>query len=360
MKKLLSFLLIGFFTALCFAIPGSTSFIADTSGEYVFYRDYSFTRETYIGLLYYSESEYQIKYYAPEDKKQFLPEKEIAILISIDSDSNFWNMTGENIMSNILPNDEDTLLVNYLHDIMYDFSSRRNKISSATSDNYEAYQDYAQFGGNVKITYDARIPMFNIKSIKDSKNNLMLECITIGQLKSSEDKSFDNFKGLHNTTSASEKKQIKKAKQFKANYNDQSIILDDNWKQAMENIWTMGDDSLISLAEIPKLTEDNNFNELYIQRKLLESSDSSFIDFSGSEIYRDSKKGQFQIKTKVYELSSGKIVQNIKILTKKQPGKGFISEAASDYYFCSISTYQSAYMENPSYFDKLTKSYSAN
>lgn len=359
MKKFLSFVLINFCMLCCFAIPGTESFIPDVSGEYVYYKDNSFNRETYIGILFYSESEYQIRYFAPEDNTQFLPEKEIAILVSVDPTANYWSMTGENIISTILPNDEDTILVNYLHDILYDFSSRRIKAGKITNHNVEIYQDYAQFGGNVKIVYDAKIPLFNIKSIIDSKGLKSLECITFGRLKSSDDKSFDNFKGINKKKNKAVSTIYKTGKSKKAEYKGQSLILDENWEQSIENVWTLGNDALISFIDLPKFSDNNNFNEIFLLRNLLENSEESYIDFSDTEITFDNKKNQIKVFSYIYE-NSGKIIKNAKIFTKKQIEKGFISDKPSDYYYFSISIYSEAYKSNQSYFDVLIKSYSAN
>lgn len=360
MKKFLSFVLFNLCIFYCFAIPGTESFIPDTSGEYVYYKDNTFGRETYIGILFYSDSEYQIRYFAPEDKNEFLPEKEIAILVSVDPKESFWNMTGENIISTILPNDEDTTLVNYLHDILYDFSSRRNKAGKITSHNYEIYQEYAQFGGNVKITYDAKVPIFNIKTITDPKGRKVLECVTFGRLKSSDDKTFDNFKGIPKVASkTSVQKTLNESSNIKAEYKGQSVILDNNWKKSIENVWTLGDDSLISFIDLPKFSEDNNFNELFILRNLLQSSESNLIDYSTADIIIDTTKHQIKVYSNIYD-DSGKAIKNVKLITKKQPEKGFISEVASEYFYFSISTYSDVYSTNPVYFDVIVKSYKAN
>ena len=69
LKKIFLFCSIFFVTNFVFAVPGVESFIPDSSGEYVYYRDYSFERESYVGVLYYDDSSYQIRYYAPANKE---------------------------------------------------------------------------------------------------------------------------------------------------------------------------------------------------------------------------------------------------------------------------------------------------
>ena len=88
MKKLiLSILTSLILAATAFALPGFTSYLPDNSGDYVFYRDNTFTRESYVGILFYDESTIQIRYYAPQDKVSLLPEKDISILITINPDA---------------------------------------------------------------------------------------------------------------------------------------------------------------------------------------------------------------------------------------------------------------------------------
>ena len=52
MKKILISICLIFLVGFCFAIPGVNNIYGTLSGEYVFYRDYTFAQETYIGFLY--------------------------------------------------------------------------------------------------------------------------------------------------------------------------------------------------------------------------------------------------------------------------------------------------------------------
>ena len=83
MKKFLLSLLILNFSFLIFSMPGFESYIPDTSGDFIYYKDNSFVRESYVGILMYNESTFQVRYYAPVDKENKLPEMDIGILISI-------------------------------------------------------------------------------------------------------------------------------------------------------------------------------------------------------------------------------------------------------------------------------------
>ncbi len=347
-KTILSIITTILLTASVFALPGFTSFIPDSAGEYVYYRDSSFTRESYIGILMYDEATYQIRYIAPQDNKAMLPEKEIALLLTVDTKSDFWNMTGEKIISTILPDTDDTDIVNYLHDLLYEFSARRIKIDAVESDKVLSDEDYAQFGGKVTITYDARVPLFNIRTISDEKGSKVMNCVTIGTIKSSEDKTFSQFNGISADKPAVQKetKAVSKAKSCK--FENRSVTLDENWEQKMENFWTLGNDSLITMSALPKVSENKTLNDLYVQRKLMESSEGSFIDFANCEISYTQAKDSYKIVTLSHFPENKVNVCLTKILTRNKDG-GF------DYF--SISTYQTAYLKSPSYFDKIVKSY---
>ena len=120
------------------------------------------------------------------------------------------------------------------------------------------------------------------------------------------------------------------------------------WEQKMENFWTLGNDSLITMSVLPKVAEDKNLNDLYVQRKLLESTEGSYTDFQNCEIsYTQAKDCYKLVSTSCFPESNINVCLT-KLLTRNADG-GF------DYF--SISTYQSAYLKSPSYFDKIIKSY---
>ena len=78
---------------LGFSLPGVVSPIPDTSGEYVFYEDKTFNRESIVGFLYYREASYAIRYYAPATESE--KEKDITLYISVNPDNPVLELTGE-------------------------------------------------------------------------------------------------------------------------------------------------------------------------------------------------------------------------------------------------------------------------
>ena len=144
------------------------------------------------------------------------------------------------------------------------FSARRISQVSVESGKEIVDQDYAQFGGKVAITFDARIPLFNIRTIADEKGNKVFDCVTIGTIKSSEDKSFEAFKGVSAPKPAVSKETRKATKSKVCKFENRQVTLDEDWEQKMENFWTLGNDSLITMSVLPKVAENQILNDLYV------------------------------------------------------------------------------------------------
>lgn len=348
MKKLFSTFLVSLFFWCAFAIPGATQYIPDVSGDYVYYKDNSFNRESYIGLLHYDESTYKIRYYAPKDNNSKLPEKELGILISINKDSVYWNMNGEYIINQIDPNSQDVDLVNYLHDFLYEFSARRNKIQDVEKMNLSSEQEYPQFGGAVTIMFDAIVPIFNIRDIISQNGEKVLECVCIGRLTSSDDEGFDSFTGFkEKITDNSFGNKIKGKKSNKVSFEGKSITIDENWTQNLENFWTLGDDALLTLVFVPDASKDDNQNKLLLLRRLLSSTYTSYIHLPSAKMNL-SKETKISIYTESYDAAENTYIITNKLLNKRKTG---------GYDYASLAVYENTYAKNQSYFNKILKSY---
>lgn len=362
MKKILLAILIFAMSLSLFAVPGTTQYIEDTPGEYVYYRDFSFTRESYIGLLAYDDSIYQIRYYAPADEAAFLPEKSISILVAVDPDSEYWNMTGETVVDGSQINAEDMDILNYLQDIMYEFSSRRIKAEIVSPEDSEyktdgslqengvrIKQEYAQFGGNVAITFDALIPIFNIKSITALDGTDLLHCATIGRIYSSGDTSFEDFKGFNKTASLELSKNFKnksKSKKITTKLNQQFTI-DSNWTEQADFLWTMDNEAVLSISAIPITNQDKVKENYTLLRALLETTDGSYIDFNNAEILENKKGNYYRITSDIYQ-KSGNVTRDTKILEKENP-------EAKKYF--SLAVFKDPYLQREKYYEKIIRSY---
>lgn len=359
MKKFLLSLLILNLTFLIFAMPGFKSFIPDNAGEFVYYKDNSFARESYVGILCYDESSYQIRYYAPQSEEG--PEKIVAALFTVDSSKDYFEMTGENVITADYTSSEDVDIVNYLHDILYEFASRRGKLDELTpeTEGYKNYvslkengltvsTDYPQFGGDVTITYDCMIPFFNVKRIENNKGEVLFDCVEIGLISSADDTLFDKYVKVPDTGNIKVNSvKPKKSPAKEAKLGTQKVTVDETWTQSMENMWTQSDDAIVTLAAINASAPTDAFVNYSLVRMLLESKDGYFINLEKCDVVFDAN--QIRIYSDSYIASTGKVYYGIKYLTVNNSKK---------YDYISFATTKANYLLKRSYYDKILKSYS--
>ncbi len=359
MKKLALFISILFslFSVSVFALPGFTPLVHDIPGEYVYYKDLSFENESYVGFLTYDEKTYSARYYSPANAKQNVSEKDIQIFFTINPNSDHLELTGEKVLNIQLLSEDDMQIVNYLHDLVYEFNSRRIKNSvistGSTTENERMVveslettsttttnEDFAQFGGSVQIEWNAIIPLFNIESIySENDAKKMFYVATIGRVTSSNDKSFENFKGFSaNFKQKKHKAKInKKAKDFKVELKDCSFVLTTEWQRNAENMFSLGNFAI--LFETP--TTESNLN--FIKRQFLLSSGQNYIDFTNLKIKNNVYSANY------YNFETGNITTTFK--------KFLENEKSDSYEYCSLSVFSDVYEKNQNYFEKIINSF---
>ena len=339
----------------CFALPGVTQHIPDISGEYVFYRDSSFERESYTGFVYYDESTYGVRYYAPAvtSKKQNLPEKDIQLYFTIDATQSHFEPTGERITGTVTPDDTD--LVNYLHDLLYEFTARRQRAGNVTT-TVTITQDFEQFGGDVLIDFNALIPIFNLQSIKNTKGNVIFTVVATGILSTgadgATDTSFTDFKGFpaklkDKTHSFKQDKKAQKANftYVKDEHTSQTITLDTQWTQYADNFFFLGKNALLTFDVVPSNTAVADYTA-QLTRSLIRSTKNSYTDWANLSIKNVQERAV--ITFPVYDNASNTIMQSCKLVEKLPDG----STA-----FLILTVYDGAYTKNRAYFDAVLASY---
>ena len=342
------------------ALPGFTPYIKDVSGEYVYYQDKTFSRESYIGFLYYNDSAYGVRYYAPEDKNAHLAEKSIEILFSIDPAADHVELTGEKIITPITPSDTD--LVNYIHDMFYELNSRRIKVGTVLS-NDSLYTvdntfelagmsvpcDFPQFGGSVEIIYDNLVPLFNIKAIVGADGKQLLQTVTTGLLHSSSDKSFSFFRGMPEKFSDRDHSFMcdrKASQKIFTTADRQRIVLDTQWIQSMDNLWLLGNIAILSAVTLPAETGENSVSGDAVLRKMLQSAEDSYISWRNVSVKKNC--GRYSSDSIFYQPESGTVTRTFRVLT---PIKG-------GFCFFTLTVFNNVYETNHGYFDQIISDYS--
>lgn len=346
-----------FFQFFLNALPGFKPYIMDFPGDYVFYRDYSFKNESYVGFLYYGNSAYSAKFISPQNQEQGKPEKSVSIYFTVDESKNFMEFTGEKVVS--LPGEEDIQLVNYLHDLIYEFSAKRISVQDVNAQNV-SYNSrdflhsglvqnakFEQFGGDVKIIFDYAVPLFNIKAILNFLDEVQFEIVTAGRISSEKDNEFEKFSGFSDSDSSSGKMKIKKSKKKEFSFENVKVVLDENWVQKMENIWFLSDSAFVCVNKIsqPQINID------FIFRQMLLNTENSFYDWKNFIVQKE--KDYFTIDGTIYNAQNKRKSKNlIKILSAK--------ENPSEFYAFNSSVLEKAYKKNEKYFNSIRDSFSLN
>ncbi len=335
MKKLLIISAVLFFSYSLCALPGITEYIPTQSGEYVYYRDYTFEEETYIGFLQYDAGTYAVRYYSPNAKTG---SSDIHILFSMNPDSTIVELTGEKIISEVTAEDVDT--VNYIHDLLYEFNARRKNLNGK---NFTAplriNENFDQFGGNVTMVYRGYIPLYSLESIRSEKGDILFQAEAMGVILDGEDSSFSQFKGFQNLPALLSGKDSKKN-------------LDDQWKSDAESYWTMGDNAMFFINTVEINAEDYTKNgysvEDFFTRYFLLSSGGSYfyLPYAGIEKKGGDSSSLFLINTALSFSGESTYTKDFKILLK---------ESDNRYWFYVLSIYDAFYKENKSYFDEFVR-----
>ena len=372
MKKKIfsSFIFVFIISNFIFALPGFKPYLKDVSGDFVFYKDYTFKRESYVGFLMYDEGTYCARYFAPKNGEK--PAKEVKILFTVNTDKDFMELTGEKIISGRQA--DDTEVINYLHDMIYELNARRIKAGSVAPKDVDFSDDdvpflrqgkivadeFMQFGGDVKVVYDYVVPLFNVKAVYDYSGDAKFEVATIGRLTSSNDNSFDDFAGFAELENFGKdaKKKSDVAKKIKVSKKDvvinktedgQVIALDSGWTRSMDNLWMRGNDAVISAIKVSK--DFGAENELqadlgFMLKQFLINASGVYRDWKSLFVDFDDEDIKFQ--SLVYQ--PGKVTRNFVLIESE--------DESDDCAIMTLSVFENVYKKNSKYFNEILDSYS--
>ncbi len=345
LKKIFAALVVLTVSEAVFALPGVVPYLPDISGEYVYYRDNSFESESYVGFLYYDESTYAVRYYSPLDEKLNRLEKNIIVYFSVNTQKNLLEFTGEKIEGIVV--EEDAEIVNYIHDLFYEFTSRRQHATSDFSKPFVSDQEFFQFGGNVKICFSSYVPIFNIESIEGSSGKRIFDIVTVGCLVSSQDTSFHDFKGNSGIEDKKRNCKIKKAKPMNAEFEGMKITLDENWKSdVLPNVYFLGENAVATFNKIASPGENNDKAQDYLVRKIMQGANHSYVLWQHGKVTADD--GRISIMNLSVEPENGNVSRSFVYLKQNEDGS---------FSHFVLTSFEGVYQKNRKYFNKMLKSY---
>lgn len=328
-KTFVSLFVIFVITLSAFSLPGFEELLPTESGEYVYYKDFTFAQETYLGFLYYSEDSIGVRCFSNGNF-------DVTILFSLYKSKDYIELTGERIVTQVTPKDVE--IVNYIHDMIYEFSARRKNSQSefellkeqnlSVNKQIVSSQDFVQFGGQVQIIFDGSIPVFNIESITDFAGKKLLQVVTMGTLSDNADTSFEKFAGFENLPQKNEVVKNKKlSRKEQKLFEETKQVYDSSWQKVDSmpgEFKTLGDVALY--WEFPlEIVRDTSKNESskqvfdYFSRNNRLSANGTYVYLPESSVTtKQTETGkQIQVsKMMVYNPEGKKYSVNYKILVE--------------------------------------------
>lgn len=329
-KTFVSLFVIFVITLSAFSLPGFEENLPTESGEYVYYRDFTFAKETYIGFLYYSEDSIGVRCFSDGNF-------DVTILFSLDKSKDYIELTGERIVTQVTQNEVE--VVNYIHDMIYELASRRKKVQNeflalneqktSITKQFVVDQDFVQFGGQVQLVFDGSLPVFNLESITDIYSaKVLLKAVTMGTLSDSADTSFEKFAGFEFTPLVKEVVKNKKlSRKEQKLFEETKQVYDSSWQKVDSmpgEFKTLGDVALY--WEFPlEIVRDTSKNESskqvfdYFSRNNRLSANGTYVYLPESSVTEKKTETGKQIqvsKMMVYNPEGKKYSVNYKILVE--------------------------------------------
>ena len=349
-KTFVSLFVIFVISFSAFSLPGFEENLPTESGEYVYYRDFTFAKETYIGFLYYSEDSIGVRCFSNGNF-------DVTILFSLDKSKDYIELTGERIVTQVTQKDVE--IVNYIHDMVYELASRRKKVQNefltlkeqkdSITKQFVVDQDFVQFGGQVQIVFDGSLPIFNLESITDIySTKVLLKAVTMGILSDSADSSFEKFAGFETTPLVKEVVKNKKlSRKEQKLFEETKQVYDSSWQKVDSmpgEFKTLGDVALyweFPLEIIQDTSDKKSFETVfnYFARNNRLSANGSYVYLPESSVnIKKTETGKtLQLsKMMVYLPEDDKYSLNYKILVESN---GF-------YKMINFTAYESWLMGN--------------
>ena len=348
MKKHIASLFLLLASVSVFALPGVQQSIPDQSGQFVYYRDSSFERESYVGIIYFDESTYGLRYFAPASDKQ--AEVKLQFYFTLDTEKaaskGIIEFTGETPPDPFPKSQDETDIVNYLHDIAYEMFPKRIFLGELKEKTSSA-ETYSQFGGRVTMEYDPMIPVLNLDRIVTSDGKVAFCAVTGGKLTDSSDTSFSDFKGIPAKVSYGSASKIKKGKASDMQIENeglksQTFKIDSNWEQKSAASWMLGSVSAIATAALPI----SDAQKGSLMRMLILGRDHSYPDWSKMKV--SDKNGKIELDQVFYDSSSKSFKYDKKRIEN-------IGEGTKSIF--SLTVDAGSYNKNKKYFDSIVSSY---
>ena len=354
-------MLLLFIFGLLSALPAENTvaarYMADyppsNSGDYVVYRDYTWKEPTWVGFLYYDDSTWGAVVVTPSTGTN------VSILFRVETTDGKMVLTGQNIISQITPDDVAT--VNYLMSLLPEMYTWRNSTEEekaqrqTTNSSAELLpasvrisRTVATFGGDVSFAYAPEIPVFNLHDITAADGAPVLELARLGRIQSGGESAFFSFTPMPKAKAGTTLALSTTRKSESRLIDGITLSLDDQWKMIADNTFFLGNAAMI-------LVDTIDLNILHASPDNLPLTLVRFFSLSRTGSWSvpaafsiTGTRQRFRIINLFYDCDSGTLTRDIKTCIPSKDGKTCV--------VISLTVSETAYKANKDYFDGLLNS----
>ncbi|MBQ5780581.1 MAG: hypothetical protein IIW10_01355 [Spirochaetaceae bacterium] len=344
MKLTLALFFLFSFSSPFFSLTNLKERIPTQSGEYVYYRDYSFTNETYVGIILFNSTTVSLRYFSPDVAEGA---KDIELFVTLKEDAKGIEIAGERFRNPLNP--ADSPKANYLHTFLYDVFELRQSVNSRITENTLRHAATMEaFGGEVTVIFDSFVPIFNLRRILASGGKSVLELVAMGQVLDENDPSFSAFKGINLPKAPKGTKLDSKPAEQKVDGGFFTLSLPQDWvaNPGLPNCWLLGNDGVINVDYITGDMPNDYTPFEFFCRLMLRNDMESSTDLSKILMRKDGTS-LFLVQDRML-LPDGKLTRNFTSIRK-------IDKSTFAIMNCVILA--STYEANSEYFDGIVNSF---
>ncbi len=325
---------------LIFAQAGSnpaSEWPTRASGEFAFYRDYTFTDPAWTGVLFYDEATWAVQVFFPGNGKR------ITAFFSTESKGSTITITGQRNDPNIT--DEDVPLVNYLMQIFPLLWEARAEVENKGATIRSSQSLFPQgarlekntglFGGKSEFVFSAELPLFGLKSVNNSSGRTVFAFESAGVISQENSDAFFKFEPVPQNAkrmlAETQKSQRNSASRSQANNSTEEII------SVAPNFFLVGNTAsvLTGSGEIRGLSDKAFY--AFAAKNFLLSGDSSVLPVPGTFAHSSSKEGVW-LDQVLYMKEEKKLMRKRMLIVADFKG--------GKYSFAEVSCFESEFAQN--------------
>ena len=310
---------------------------ARISGEFAFYRDYTFADPAWTGLLFYDEATWAVQVFFPDSKKR------VTSFFSVKAEGDSLVLRGQRNDPNL--QNEDVPLVNYLMQILpllwearRDAETRgaaaQERAKSIFLPEVSLQKDTPLFGGAAVFAFSAQLPLFGLKSVRDAGGRDVFAFESGGRISADDASAFFSFEPVPQEA----KRQLSETRRAggkKPNRNKAQAA--EELVPVAENFFLVGETAAIATGEgsVGDLSERAFYAA--VAKNFLLSMDADVLPVPQT-FECAAEKGRAWLDQILY-MKDGKALMRKRMLLKAD-------FAGGKYSFAEITCFESAFKEN--------------